>query len=105
MSQEIEPYVIPELLGPNLHRLTKHLGKPTLRIDSGLQKVRAWGKMGGTELKITHNNLTGYWTLQFMIITPDTSYRKRLNNTTFDLAQSWLEANADFIIENMGHAT
>lgn len=90
-----------ELLSPDLGQLTKFLGSPIYKVDSARQQIRAWGKMGSTELRVTYDRLTDYWTLQFMIITPDTSYRKVLNNTTFDLAQGWLEANAEFIMENM----
>ena len=90
-----------ELLSPNLDRLTKFLGSPIYKVDSARQQIRAWGKMGSTELRITYDRLTDYWTLEFIIFTPETSYPKRVNNTTFDLAQGWLEANPEFIVENM----
>jgi hypothetical protein len=90
-----------DLATTDLTELSKFLGSPRYKVDSARQQIRAWGKMGSTELRVTYDKLTDYWTLEFMIFSPDTSYRNRLNNTTFDLAKGWLEANAKFIMENM----
>lgn len=94
-----------ELLSPAMGRLVSFLGSPAYKLDSARQQIRAWGRMGSSELKITHNLVEDNWTLEFMIFTSKTSYRKRLANTTFEIAYGWLESNVDFIIENMSHAT
>ena len=94
-----------ELLSPNLDRLTKFLGSPIYKVDSKCYQTRVWGKLGGTELSIHHNIKDDCWSLKFHIFTDKTSYRKILNNVDFVLAQSWLEANAEFIMENMSRGT
>lgn len=94
-----------ELLSPAMGRLVSFLGSPAYKLDSARQQIRAWGRMGSSELKITYDLVEDDWTLEFMIFTSKTSYRKRLANTTFEIAYGWLESNVDFIIENMSHAT
>jgi hypothetical protein len=100
MSQ-IQLFQNKELLSPAMGRLVSFLGSPAYKVDSARQQIRAWGQMGASELKITHDLFEDNWTLEFMIFTSKTSYRKRLNNASFYLAQGWLEANAEFIMENM----
>jgi len=93
-----------ELLSPAMGRLVSFLGSPAYKVDSARQQIRAWGRMGASELRITHDLVEDNWTLEFMIFTSKTSYRKRLDNATFEIAYGWLETNAEFIIENMSHA-
>lgn len=100
MSQ-IQLFQSKELLSPSMGRLVSFLGSPAYRVDSARQQIRAWGHMGATELRITHDLFEDSWALEFMIFTSKPSYRKRLNDVAFDLAPGWLEANAEFIMENM----
>lgn len=104
MSQ-IQLFQNKELLSPAIGRLVSFLGSPAYKVDSARQQIRAWGQMGASELRIIHDLVENNWTLEFMIFTSKTSYRKRLNDVTFDLAQGWLEANAEFIMENMSRGT
>ena len=90
-----------ELLSPAMGRLVSFLGLPAYKVDSSHQQIRAWGRMGSSELRITHDLIEDSWALEFMIFTSETSYRKRLTNATFEIAYGWLESNAEFIMENM----
>jgi hypothetical protein len=90
-----------EVISPAMGRLVSFLGSPSYKVDSARQQIVAWGQIGASELRITHDLVGDNWTLEFMIFTSKTCYRKQLNKTTFDLAQGWLEANAEFIMENM----
>ena len=93
-----------EIVNVSLNRLAQFLGAPNYKVDSAWEQIRAWGKMGESQLTITHF-LEGYedWTIEFMIFNSSTSYRKNCYHVSLEVAQGWLEANADFIIENMSH--
>jgi hypothetical protein len=94
-----------DLATTGLSKLSEFLGSPSCKVDSRFYQTRVWGKLGCTELSIHHNIKDDCWSLKFHIFTDKTSYRKILNNVDFVLAQSWLEANAEFIMENMSRGT
>lgn len=90
-----------DLATAGLTELSKFLGSPYYTIDSSLRQVRAWGKLGSTQLTISHDLVEDLWSIGFHIFTDKTSYRKNLKDVSFDLARDWLQLNAEFIMENM----
>lgn len=90
-----------DLATTNLAKLSKFLGSSSYRLDSEWAMVRTWSILGSTQLEIIYIKPDDSWSVTFHIFNDKTSYRKRLDKVDFDIAQAWLEANAEFIMENM----
>lgn len=90
-----------DLTSTNLSKLSKFLGSPFRTIESKNILAKDWGRLGGSQLTINYVRNLDQWDIFFHIFTDKTSYRKNLIGVDFNVAQAWLEANAEFIMENM----